>query len=190
MSASVVPYLMGVWRGEFHPNVVSWVLWSVIGLVMLLSYKSTGAGDNIWMGVVSFTNPLAVAVVAIWRNGGWENPTALEWIAVGICVVALERYIRFHRNEKRAAAALYTTILADVCAATPTILLAWQSPMSEQPIPWAIYGIGALLVFLSIEKWRMNQWILPVYALFVSIAVVIPTVAHRLSAGIPFLNWF
>lgn len=189
-SASAVPYLYGVWREEFHPNVTSWVLWTLIGFVMLLSYKSTGAEENVWIGVVAFTNPLAITLLVLWKSPSWQKPDKFEIAATIVCLVALAIWILKHRDERFARIALATNILADMCAAAPTLRLAWHTPLYEQPIPWAMYCIAMVVAFFAVKKRTWDQYALPVYGLVIGLLVTIPTVTYRLLHEVPINRWW
>ena len=189
-SGSAIPYLIGVWSGDFRPSLTSWILWTMIGLVMLLSYRSAGATrENIWMGIVAFTNPLAVVLVRIYKGGAVEPPTSLEWVAAGVCAIALFVWSRGHRSPDHAKTALVASIVADVCAAIPTTLLAWSAPLSEQPIPWSLYVVAMVVGLFSITKRTWDQYALPVYGLLLGLSVAVPTIVYRLLSG-PGLPWF
>jgi hypothetical protein len=195
----MVPYFWGVWSGNHHPTVTSWILWSLIGLVFLVSYKDAGAEDNVSAGVVAFTNPFIITVVAIYKGNPWNNLGVLEWIATAICTIALLIWWHGHKKmEKRwIYIALAASIIADICAGGLTTKLAWTDPMQEQPISWGIYLIGQILFFFSVNKdelkgkaARISQYAPLMYAAALAIAILIPTVAHRIAAGTPFLQWF
>jgi hypothetical protein len=191
-TVSLIPYFWGVWSGHFHPNVTSWILWSFIGFVMLLAYREAGATDNVWAGVVAFTNPFIITVTAIYKGNPWNTLGTTEWVATVLCVLTLSLWWYGHRKESMrwAAIAVFASILADISAGGLTIKLAWMSPLQEQPIAWGVYLIGEILLFFSITKRTTEQYALPVYGVLLALSILIPTVVFRIMAGIPFLQWF
>jgi hypothetical protein len=188
-TAAAFPYLAGVWRGEFQPNLNGWVLWTLIGLVMLLSYRSAGAEENILVGVVAFTNPLAVTVLVLWKRGGWATPDALEMASAFVCVSALMIWGLKHRDQRYAKLTLVMSIIADIGAAIPTLRVAWYTPLNEQPIPWGMYCVAMVFAFLAITKKTWDQYALPAYGLALGISMTLPTVIYRLLHHIPFFQW-
>ena len=59
---SIIPYAIRVHQGKIRPVLTSWSLWSLIGLALLLTYRSAGAEDNIWPAVFGFTNPTLITI--------------------------------------------------------------------------------------------------------------------------------
>ncbi|MEK7209134.1 MAG: hypothetical protein AAB677_02655, partial [Patescibacteria group bacterium] len=67
--ASVIPYSIRTYQGKVQPNLTSWSLWTLIGLALLLTYKSSGAEANVWPAVFGFTNPLLITIIVLRRHG-------------------------------------------------------------------------------------------------------------------------
>ncbi len=55
---SIIPYALRVYQKKIKTIPTTWFLWSVIGLALLLTYKSSGANESMWPAVFGFTNPL------------------------------------------------------------------------------------------------------------------------------------
>ena len=56
--ASILPYGYRTYQGKIRPVPTSWSLWALIGLALLLTYKSSGAVSNAWPALFGFINPL------------------------------------------------------------------------------------------------------------------------------------
>ncbi len=197
-SSSAIPYLIRVWRRKAKPSLVSFVLWTVIGLAMLLSYDAVGATDNIWIAVVALTNPLLAVIVILMRRRGGEKPEheekdkldrVLNVLAVIFCVGALGTYLLTYQDPKLASVALWAAMIADLCAASPTIRIAWASPQDEQPFAWAIYGIGEVVGCFSITENTVDQWALPIYGIVLVVALLPPLFSFYIRNRIPFRDW-
>jgi hypothetical protein len=66
---NVVPYGIRVFQGKIHPNLTSWSLWTIIGLALLLAYKSSGAKANFYPAIFGFTNPFLITLLVLRRQG-------------------------------------------------------------------------------------------------------------------------
>jgi hypothetical protein len=86
---SIIPYSIRVYEGKIRPVPTSWSLWSLIGLALLLTYKSSGAGDNIWPAVFGFTNPTLITILAIRQHERWKKPKRYEWACLAFGIVSL-----------------------------------------------------------------------------------------------------
>ena len=44
-------YIRAILKGETRPNRASWFIWSVISIIILITYWYSGARETIWMPV-------------------------------------------------------------------------------------------------------------------------------------------
>lgn len=77
---SAIPYIVRVYQGKIETQITSWVLWTLIGFALLVTYKSSGAEANVWPAVFGFTNPFIVMLLTIKRLGrnSWTKPDRIE----------------------------------------------------------------------------------------------------------------
>ena len=139
---SIIPYSIRTYQGKIQPVLTSWSLWTVIGLALLLTYKSSGAEANIWPAVFGFTNPLLITILAVNRKGGWSKPDRWERRCILFCVVSLGLWLGAYDRKELAQFALYLAIAADWCATIPTIKLVWAHPDTDRPFAWACFAFG------------------------------------------------
>jgi hypothetical protein len=85
---NIVPYAFRVYEGKIKPVPTSWSLWSFIGLALLLTYKSSGAGANVWPAVFGFTNPTLITILAIRQRQHWKRPEPYEWACLVFGVIS------------------------------------------------------------------------------------------------------
>ncbi len=188
VTASVVPYAIRTYQNKIHPNLVSWSIWAVLGLALLLTYRSSGATTNVWPAVFGFTNPLLITILAFWR-GEKKKPNGLEvaCLVVGILAIVLWWFVR--DSKYLAQYALYIAIAADLCAAIPTIAFVWSTPDGDRPFAWTLFGIGYGLGILAIEEHTFANYILPIYMMLGSSSVAAILVSHRLKQRTPIAEW-
>ncbi|MHB0978041.1 MAG: hypothetical protein ACYC1K_01365 [Minisyncoccota bacterium] len=186
---SAVPYVYGLLKGRNDPEITSWSLWSVIGLSLLLTYKSSGAESNIWPAVFGFTNPIIITVIAIVKKGERRKLNRLDWACVVLCVIALSMWLMVRTDKQLAQYALYLSIFADACAAIPTIALVWSNPMVDRPFAWGFFGIGYSLGLLAVPDTSFSNMILPVYMFVGSWSIMTPLVLVRIKNRVPLKEW-
>lgn len=185
----VIPYAIRVYQNKIHPNLTSWILWVIIGLTLFLTYKSSGAGANIWPAVFGFTNPLLITIIAIRRQGKLERPNNLEIICFVFCLVSLGLWWQVHQNKDLAQYALYLAIIADACAAIPTINFVWSQPYGDRPFAWGFFGFAYGLSVFAITEYTFANFVLPTYMFFGSMLVTFPLAKYRWKNHIPLKEW-
>lgn len=134
--ASIIPYALRTYQGKIEPNLTSWSLWTLIGLVLLLTYKSSGAKANVWPAVFGFTNPLLIILLLLKRHGRWVKMNRVETACLALGLTSLGIWITVRNQQELVQYALYLAIGADICAAIPTIIFVWTQPHSDRPFAW------------------------------------------------------
>lgn len=189
VTISVVPYAVRTYQRKIQPNLVSWTIWTVLALALLLTYRSAGATSNVWPAVFGFTNPLLISLLIFWR-GKRNRPNRLEvvFIIVGIAAIVLWWFLR--ESKSLAKYALYVAILADACAAIPTIVSVWKNPDEDRPFAWLMFAVGYGLSLFAIEDNTFSNYLLPIYMTVGSASITIPLIRHRWRNKTPLKEWW
>jgi hypothetical protein len=186
---SVVPYAIRTYERKIQPVPTTWSLWSLIGLAVLLTYRSSGAEANAWPAIFGFVNPSVIMIVSVWRRGEWKKPTVPERFCLFFGLLSLTMWIFMRRNPNLAQYALYTAIAADLCAAIPTIIFVWREPDRDRPFAWVIFAVGYFLAIFAIPEDTLANWIVPLYMTVVALAVAFPLALYRLRLRVPLREW-
>jgi len=186
---SIVPYAIRVWQRKIHPVPTSWFLWSLIGLAILLTFKSSGAENNVWPAVFSFTNPILIVIISSWRGNKWERPSFLEMICLGIGIVSLIMWIFIHNNRGLATLALCLAVTADACGALPTIKSLLRRPERDRPFSWMLFAFAYFLSIFSITENTFANYILPIYMTLGSLSIGSILCIYRLKKKISIREW-
>lgn len=185
----VIPYAYRVWQGKTAPVLTSWILWTLIGFSLLLTYKSSGAEANVWPAVTGFTNPLIISILIWYRKGERRGLDQTERVCVRLCLLALIGWWFLKENRQLVQYALYLSIFADMCAAWPTIKALWKDPESDRPFCWASFGLAYSLVFFAIPELTVANLALPVWMVTGSTIITVPMVWYRIKKRIPLKEW-
>jgi hypothetical protein len=186
---SIVPYAIRTYEGKIQPVPTTWSLWSLIGLAVLLTYRSSGAEANAWPAVFGFVNPILITILSVWKQSKWTRPTRAEQFCLMFGAGSLLMWIFMRQDPNLAQYALYVAIVADVCAAIPTIIFVWKEPDRDRPLAWVIFAIGYLLAVFSIQQNTLANWIVPLYMSFVALLVAFPLALHRVRRRVPLKHW-
>lgn len=190
VAISAIPYGLRAWQRKTRPNVVSWGLWTGIGLAMLLTYHGAGANIESMAPVVfGFVNPLIIVAIAWIRSRTREPLNRLERAALVFGALSIVGWYVFQGNAEHMAYALLLAILADACAAVPTLVFVWRSPMEDRPGAWMMFSVAQLVMLLSITDWTWSSYVLPIYMFLGSAFIAIPMVRARVRNKTPLRDW-
>lgn len=185
---SAIPYSIRVYQRKITPNLVSWGIWSVLGLAILLTYRSSGATKNIWPAVFSFTNPCIITLLAFWR-GERKPPNKLETFCLFTGVLAIITWWFVQDSRSLALYALCLAIVADMVAAIPTVVFLWQTPEADRPFAWGMFAFAYTLAIFSIEDHTVANYILPIWMILASGSITVLLVKYRTRNKLPLGEW-
>ena len=184
-----VIYIRRAYRRDIKLQITSWALWSFIGLVVLLTYHSASDEASFWAAVVSFTTPTIVTVILTLEGGHWSTLGRFDYLCIACSMGALASWFAIRDNRELAQFALYLAIVADLCAAIPTIWSVWQDPEDDRPGAWIFFGIGMGISLFAITDWTPANVIYAAYMVCGSSSVALPLVIYRLQNRIPLTQW-
>ncbi len=187
--ASVIPYAIRVYQAKIKPNITTWFLWTILGLALLLTYRSSGAESNVWPAVFGFTNPLLITLLAIKSKRKWEKLNRVEIVCLIAGLVAIAMWFWLNHSKNLVQYALYVAILADACAAIPTIVFVWHCPEDDRPFAWGLFGIGYGLAVFAISEHTFANYILPLYMFAGASTIATILAAYRVKSKLPLREW-
>lgn len=186
---SVVPYAIRTYQGKIEPVPTTWLLWSLIGLAVLLTYRSSGAEANVWPALFGFNNPTLIMILSVWKRGRWRKPSLPERFCFFVGLASLAMWTFLHQNPELAEYALYVALAADICAAIPTVVFVWKEPDRDRPFAWVMFAIGYFLAVFAIQQNTLANWIVPLYMTLIALVVAFPLALYRLRRRVPLKHW-
>ncbi len=152
-----------MFRGKIKPHPLSWLLWSVVGLVSLVTYAGVGATVTMPLAILNFAGPTCIFFFTIrYWSGGFSF---FDKACFALSLVAVVIYLVFHD----AAFALSVNLAGDFFAYLPTLRKTYSDPASENFSTWAIFTVGSTLSILAIQHFTYGVALLPVYLTALSI---------------------
>ena len=186
---SIIPYAFRVYQKKIHPVPTSWTLWSLIGLALLLTYRSSGAGANVWPAVFGFTNPVLITILAIRQKERWKKLESYEWACLIFGLASLTAWVFVQNSKELSQYVLYLAIIADLCAAIPTFIFFKREPMKDRPFAWICFAIGYFLAIFAITDRTFANYALPIYMSVGSSAASLLLIFPRLKNKTPLREW-
>lgn len=162
---AVIPYVRSILARETRPNVVSWVLWTLLQLITIWIMMTSDGGIS-WslILVCAMTFNTSLVVVLCLAGYGDKEFGWVEKACLAIALVTIGLYVATDNGPL----AIGFNILADLIAAAPTVWKTWRDPKSEAFGPWAIITVAAVLGVLSVEIASVESIAFPMYLVCVN----------------------
>ncbi len=152
-----VPYIIGTLNHTTRPNKATWIIWTVLGIIIAASYYASGARDSAWTPIAYAIGITIVAILSV--KYGEEGWTALDkW-----CLVGAGAGLALWAITKEPVTAYYLTTIVDATGAVPTIKKAWERPESEINLAWPMFLVANTLNLFAISEWSAAMALYPVY---------------------------
>ncbi len=159
-------YIVAILKGYTKPSRATWFIWAVVGVILAISYRASGAQDTVWVAVSEAIAPTMIAILAIkYGQGGAET---VDIIAFGGALFSLFLWWYFGSP----VVALVTNLAIDFFAAVPTIVKSWKNPKEEDKFAWTLTQMGNVFNLFAIDKLMLGVIIYPVYTFIIDGIVV------------------
>jgi len=161
------PYIYSIFKGKTKPSRSSWWIWSLVGLVILMSYYSAGARNTIWIPGVFFICPLVVALLSI-KYGANSSLDLLDKASITISVASL--FVWYILGVP--ATTLFVNILIDSLGYLSTFKKTWKDSLSENGLTWILFFLGSVLNLVALENYSFPIMLYPVYMFMMDIIMI------------------
>jgi drug/metabolite transporter (DMT)-like permease len=135
--------------------------------------------------VFGFTNPTLITIMSIWRGEKLKKPEVHDWLCFGFGVVSLLVWWFVRQSLDLSQYALYLAIVADLCAAIPTLIFFIKEPEGDRPFAWFLFAVGYFVAIFAIKEQTFANYVLPLYmtvgSLIATLFLVIPRIRRRVG---------
>lgn len=167
-----VPYILATLRGTNRPNRATWIIWTAVGLTLLVSYGAAGAKETIWVAVANVAAFGAVLGLSFkYGEGGWTpfDAACLFGAAFG--------FVLWWWFDSPVPT-LFFGLFIDLMGALPTIRKSYVNPKSEDLFTWILFLAANAINLLAIREWDMIVASYPVYMIAIT-GVIVGVLAVR-----------
>lgn len=161
-----VPYIRSIFAGKTRPSRSSWWIWSIVGLLIVISYYDVGARSTIWIPIVFFICPLIVAIFSL-KYGANKKLSNVDKVCL---LLAASSIIFFFENS---AITLFINIGVDFIGFVATFVKTFYDPLSEEQYTWLIFLFGSVFNLLAIDSFSGSVIIYPVYMFVMDIIMLL-----------------
>jgi hypothetical protein len=168
-------YFLSVITRKTIPNRVTWIVLSVIGLLIFLSSVELGATEAIWFQLSYFIGPFAIFLASIkYGEGGWSS---LDMLCLSVSLLSILLWL----STSSPMTVLAVNIIADFFAIIPTIRKSYLNPESEASLPWILTCVASLLSVFTINNWVIPEYLYPMYMLVFNTLIVALVTREKLK---------
>lgn len=169
--ANTIPYVRDTLRGVTRPHRGTWLIWSVLAIVVCFSQHADGASWSLLMPAAQTILTGGVLVLAIRRGLGGASATDRTLIAIagaGVAgwMVADEPMI-----------ATGCVVVADLLAAAMMVPKTYRDPHSETLSTFVLASLGGAFAAAAVGDPRPALLLYPVY--FVAVNAALAFLIHH-----------
>lgn len=150
-------YYISIVRGQTRPSSTTWIILTIVGVLIAASYKESGAGNTLWFALAYVAGPLIIALLSI--KYGYAKWTKVDFFCLGMAGISVVIWWL----SKDPLLVLLINIFIDFIGLLPTMIKSYRDPLSEAVFPWFITVFASALNLLAIEAWMFSIAVYPVY---------------------------
>jgi hypothetical protein len=161
-AAGAIPYILDTIKGKTHPNIVTWVTYTIINTVSMIAAYQSGAIQTAIFGAFGVLAVSSIAVVGI--KHGVRKYTAFD---IACQILAIAGIIAWRlTGEPAVAVSIMLAVFA--IASAPTWRHAWLQPFAETWEGFFIGIVGTVITLASLADFN-----------FVSLAMLIAILCNN-----------
>lgn len=155
---SIIPYVWSMLKGATRPNIVSWLLWTILQFIAIFAQLSAGAS---WSLIILIAMTINTCLVLLLCFGGYGY-AKYGWLDIACAAIAVAAIVLWQLTNEPLVA-LVLTITADLMASIPTIAKTYRDPYSENVLGWYLVTAAAALSVFSTTIINAENLIYPAY---------------------------
>lgn len=159
---SYIPYYRDILRGTTRPHLVSWSLWGLLSLLLIVLQLRGGAGYATW--VTAAAGMLCGGVILLSFKDASKVITNHDLLVAALSLIA----IGFWWFVDQPVISMIFVILADGLAFIPTVRKSWHNPHSETMSLYAINTVRFFLVLIAVENYTFLSSVWPLFWLWMN----------------------
>jgi hypothetical protein len=162
-----IPYIFSIVRGETKPHQFSWLIFTIMNGIVMISQFLEGARASVIISVIFFLYSFVEFLLSL-KYGVRDSSRLDRWL-LGFALLTIVLWLLTRNN----ALAIWLTVLIDVFATTMLILKIKQHPGSEPFWLWFAATMAFVFTCLSLaDKPFGILYVRPLYGILSDVAVL------------------
>lgn len=159
------PYIIDTIRGNTKPERITWLIFSVLGIIAFVSQLLLGASWSlVFSGLDTLASILVFSMSIKLGTGGHTNLDIIALITatIGVLIAVF---------TKEPIISLLGVIIADLSGVVLTVKKTYKNPKSETSITWILVGTASLFGVLSVSEISFAILLYPVYLMISNFSI-------------------
>ena len=170
---SPVPYVIDIIRGRTHPNLVTWITWSLINGINTAAAFSAGAWQTGIYGLAATSATVTIALLGLWR--GVKKYSRFDLF----CQIAALLGLPVWLLTRQPGLAIAVELCVDFAGGLPTLRHAWKAPAEETLRTFVLSAAAGLLLLASLRNYNFVAVAMPAYILCFDSAIAFSIIIRR-----------
>jgi hypothetical protein len=171
--AAFIPYGLGIYKGRVRPHLFTWLIWSIVTIIVTAGQLVAGAGPSAWCTAMIAGTCIATLVASFYR--GDPSRKLSDWLFLVAALAAVPVWAL--TADPTAAVCLVTFI--ELAGYGPTVRKIYVDPRSESLTYFLLAILKYALAVLALESWSIAAAIYPTVTLCAAVSVSMLIIARR-----------
>jgi hypothetical protein len=169
-----IPYALSIVKGKTIPHQLSWLVFTIMQGIAVISQLLEGARGSVLISIVFFVSSAVNFSLSL--KYGVRKSSPYDKLLFSFALISIIIWYLTRSN----ATAIWLTALIDVFATTMIILKLHAHPFSEAPYPWLIATTAYVFTCLTLVGKPVGiLYVRPLYGLLSEVAVLIAILLFR-----------
>ena len=169
-----IPYILSIVRGETKPHQFTWLIFTIMNGIVLVSQFLAGARASVLISLIFFV--YSGIDFGLSLKYGVRNSSRYDRLLFGLALLTIAVWLLTRSN----ILAIWLTVLIDVFATTMIILKLKRHPGSEPFWLWFIATLAFVFACLSLANKPFGiLYVRPIYGVLSDVAVLAGIVYYR-----------
>lgn len=155
-----VPYIVAIMRGTNRPHMFTWIIWTLLTVIILAAQILGGAGPGAWSTAAVLIPCVVITALSFTR--GEKNIARSDWVMFAMGLLAVLAWAL----TSNPLWAVVIAVVIDAFAFGPTFRKAWHKPHEENS---TMYGVNIIRHLFSVAAIAVYT---PVTALYPAMLIV------------------
>ncbi len=162
-----IPYILAIIRGKVKPHQFTWLIWSIMNGIMVLSQYLEGARASILISAIFFVTSTIQFLLSL--KYGVRDSSKYDRLLLALALMTIVAWLLTRNN----AVAIWLTVLIDVFATAMLVLKLRKHPGSEPFNLWFIATLAFVFAALAVANKPFGiLYLRPIYGVLSDVVVL------------------
>lgn len=168
-----IPYYRDIIKGTTRPHIYSWLVWSILSMIIFGLQITNGAGAGSF--VVLTAGLLCIGVFALGLKNGTRDITRQDTIFFVVALIALVLWL----FAKQPVLSSILITITDMFSFLPTLIKGYRKPYTETLSFYALTSLRYILTILSLGQYNLVTALDPILVWVANVVMSVTLIIRR-----------